>query len=121
MSDVLGVRNRVARIVVGASGAVACIAAGFYLGLICFFQLLAAGSEGSQTFVAADDGTTLMITQDGFDGDSVPFYQPGNGAEWTGCLRATLDPRDGPCTVDAIGSSTLILTCGEQFQVLRRD
>ncbi len=120
---VLGaVRNPVVRIVVGALGAAACIAAGFYLWLICLFHVLAVGLEGSQTFVTADDGTTLMITQDGFDGDSVAFYRPRNGVEWIRLSeRATLDPREGPCTVDAIGSSKLILTCGEQFQVLTRD
>lgn len=116
------VRNRAVRILVGVVGGVAFIAAGLYLGLICFFQLLGAGLEGSQTLVAADDGTTLMITQDGFDGDSVAFYRPGNGVEWIRLPeRATLDPREGPCTIDVIGSSTSVLTCGEQFQVLTRD
>jgi hypothetical protein len=109
------------RVAVGGVGLIACVTGTLYLLVLCWFALLGAGAEGTQTVVSADDGTTVMITQDGFDGDVVNFYDPGHGWEWVRRPEiARLDPRDGPCALSIIDASTLSLTCGPHSQELAR-
>ncbi|MFT4109990.1 hypothetical protein [Propionicimonas sp.] len=101
-------------------GALVWTAGAAFLAIVCYIGLLGVGIEGNQTFLTAEDGTTLMITQDGFDGDMVDFYDPGPG--WTWLRRhgiARVDPHDGPCTLTTT-VSTLTVACGSTTQSIPR-
>jgi hypothetical protein len=109
------------RLAVGGMGLIAYAAGALYLLVVCSVVVLLAGAEGTQTLVSAEDGTTVMITQDGFDGDVVNFYDPVHGWEWARRPElGRLDPREGPCTLKILDTSTLILTCGPHSQELAR-
>lgn len=115
------IRKPLLRAAVGVIGSLAWAVGAFALLVICWFSLFCLGLEGSQTFVTADDGTAVMITQDGFDGDMVDFYDPGPGRWW---IRrddtARIDPRDGHCTLTTT-SATLTVTCGHRRQTIPRN
>lgn len=119
---VLGkIRNGYVRAACGVVGGVAWLAAACYLGLICMFALWGVGWGGTHTVVTAEDGTRLMVTQDGFDGDSVQLYEPLT--PWSWARRSDLmavDPRSGPCSLHVIGPDLLGLSCGTTSQELTR-
>lgn len=111
----------VLRAVIGVLMVLAWVAGALYLAVCCYFGLLAVGIEGTQTFVTAANGTTLMVTQDGFDGDMVDFYEPGPGWSWIRRHEmGTVDPRSGPCTLTTT-DSTLTITCGPHRQTIPRN
>jgi hypothetical protein len=113
--------TRAARVLISALGTVVWSAAACYLGVVCFVLFLADGFAGEQWVVTAQDGTRLMITQDGFDGDVVDFYAHRQGWEWARRPEsAKVDPRQGPCTLVVKNETTLTVTCGSAHQDVSR-
>lgn len=113
--------RRAVRVLIGAVGTGLWSVAAYFLGLLCFCLLLAAGFAGEWGVLTADDGTRLMVTQDGFDGDVVDFYAHRQGWEWV--MRpedVTVDPREGPCTLVVKDRTTLTVTCGSTSQDVSR-
>ena len=113
--------RRAARVLIGVLGTVVWSAAACYLGVLCFLLFLADGFAGEQWVLTAQDGTTLMVTQDGFDGDAVDFYAPRQGWEWARRPEVgTVDPSQGPCALVVKDQTTLTVTCGSTSQDLSR-
>lgn len=66
--------RKIPRRIIGWTTAVAAAAAVPYVGLIVIFTALSAFGIGDTVKVTAVDGQSVLITQDGFDGDSVDIY-----------------------------------------------
>jgi hypothetical protein len=105
--------------VVGA-GAWLCGAA--YLAVLVWMTALGVGGQGTQTVVRGADATTVMVTQDGFDGDTVGIWLPASSVTFVRVPgEGTVDPRSGPCRLDRGTQSQVVLTCGATSQRLGID
>jgi hypothetical protein len=86
------------------------------VGIIFVFAYLGAFGIGDTVKVVAANGQSVLITQDGFDGDSVGIYTKHDELHYRR-LRSAPEisgwPRvkDQDCLLDASGGE-LVLTCG---------
>ncbi|MDQ0672990.1 hypothetical protein QFZ36_000551 [Pseudarthrobacter siccitolerans] len=110
------VPRKVPRRIIGWTTAVAAAAAVPYFGLMFLFAFLGAFGIGDTVKVTAADGRSLLITQDGFDGDSVDIYTEHDGLhykrvrsapEFSGWPRV----KDQNCQLNT-AAGELRLTCG---------
>jgi hypothetical protein len=87
-----------------------------YVGLISVFALLGAVGIADTVKVTAADGRSVLITQDGFDGDRVDIYTEHDELHYKR-IRSAPEisgwPRvkDQDCQLDTAGGE-LRLTCG---------
>ena len=92
-------RWRVMTMVVGGG---AWLYGAAHVAALVIFMVLLIGVEGTQTIARGSDGTMVMITQDGFDGDIVDVWRPSTSVIY---LRepglATVDPRSGRAVLTA--------------------
>ncbi|WP_133831645.1 hypothetical protein [Arthrobacter sp. AG258] len=99
-------------IVGGAAAAATCF------GVVAVFALLEATGIGDTVRLEAVDGRSVLVTQDGFDGDVVDIYTE-NGSFYYKWARSAPElsgwPRvkDRECRLDA-GEAVLLLVCGEK-------
>jgi hypothetical protein len=68
------VQRKVPRRIIGWTATVAAAAASPFICIILLFTLLSAFGIGDTVKVTAADGQSVLITQDGFDGDIVEIY-----------------------------------------------
>lgn len=68
------ISRKVPRRIVGWTTGLAAVAALPYFGLMFVFATLGAFGIGDTTKIVAADGTSVLVSQDGFDGDSVVIY-----------------------------------------------
>lgn len=66
--------KKIPRRIVGWTTGVAATAAVPYLGLLFLFAALGAFGIGDTVKIVAADGTSVLVFQDGFDGDTVIIY-----------------------------------------------
>ena len=110
------------RIVTMALGAGTWLCGAACLAVLGFVTVLAAGFEGTQTIARASDGTIVMVTQDGFDGDIVGIWHQATSVTFVKDLHlSTVDPRSGPCRLDRETQSQMRLTCGSTSQLIGAD
>ncbi|MEV8132916.1 hypothetical protein AB0O54_17430 [Pseudarthrobacter oxydans] len=111
--------KRVPRRTVGWTLGVAAAAAVPYFGLMLLFAGLGAFGTGDTMKIVAADGTSVLVTQDGFDGDGVVLYtqhdeyhykRVRDAPEISGWPRL----KDQECRLESAGGGELQLTCGEQ-------
>jgi hypothetical protein len=110
------IARKVPRRIVAGTTLAAVAAAVPYVGLIFIFAFLGAIGIGDTVKVTAADGRSVMITQDGFDGDSVDVYVEHDGLHYKRVRSAPEIsgwPRvkDQGCQLEALGGE-LQLTCG---------
>jgi hypothetical protein len=92
------------------------------LAVLAFLVVMLGGLEGTQTIARASDGTMVMVTQDGFDGDTVGIWHPVTSVTFVEDLHvSTVNPRSGPCRLDRETESQMKLTCGSTSQLMRAD
>ncbi|MGX9901663.1 hypothetical protein ACW0JT_20495 [Arthrobacter sp. SA17] len=93
-----------------------------YVGLMFVFAALGASGIGDTVKIVAADGTSVLVSQDGFDGDSVDIYtehdelhykRVRNAPEISGWPRV----KDQNCRLDTSGGE-LQLLCGDQTLVV---
>lgn len=91
------------------------------LGCLCLVALFTLSFQKPMTFLTAEDGTTLMFTQDVWMGESVTaYYNPGPGFSWIQRdEHPEIDPLSGPCTLTTAGSM-MTITCGSTRQTMLR-
>ena len=85
------------------------------LALSLFFAFLIAAGIGDQTRFEADDGQSVVLTQDGYDGDSVSVYTEHGSFHYVynrraGELSGFPRVKDQACELIA-SEGTLLLTC----------
>lgn len=89
-----------------------------YFGLMFLFAALGAFGIGDTTKIVAADGTSVLVSQDGFDGDSVVIYaehdeyhykRVRDAPEISGWPRV----KDQGCRLDT-ADDALQLICGEK-------
>ena len=92
-----------------------------YLAVLAFLIVMLGGLEGSQTIVRGSDGSRVMITL-AYDGDVGGVWRPATSFTY---LQepgaATVDPWSGPCRLDRVMESQLMLTCGSTSQLMSAD
>lgn len=87
--------------------------------MMAFIVLSSVGLAGDQVRVEADDGRSVVLTQDGFDGDRVDVYTrqgpftyvrtgPADG------LSSFPRVKDRDCALDSADEGSLLLTCGTE-------
>lgn len=108
--------RKIPRRIIGWIIAVAAAAAVPYVSLIFIFTALGAFGIGDTVKVVAADGQSVLITQDGFDGDSVDIYTEHEELHYKRVRRAPEIsgwPRvkDQNCRLEAVGGE-LQLICG---------
>lgn len=109
------IARKIPRRIVGWTTVAAVAAAVPYFGLMFLFACLGAFGIGDTVKITAADGQSVLITQDGFDGDSVDIYTEHDELHYK---RARSAPeisgwprvKDQNCRLDA--ASELQLTCG---------
>ncbi|MCQ6272839.1 hypothetical protein M8J71_20485 [Pseudarthrobacter sp. R1] len=110
------IARKIPRRIVGWTTAVAVAAAVPYFGLIFLFACLGAFGIGDTVKITAADGQSVLVTQDGFYGDSVDIYSEHDehhykwvrsAPEISGWPRV----KDQNCRLDT-ASGELRLTCG---------
>ncbi|MET3934929.1 hypothetical protein [Arthrobacter sp. OAP107] len=103
------------RLGVGWTAGLAVAAAVPYLGIILIFAFLGAVGIGDDVRITAGDGSSVLISQDGFDGDRVIIYaqhdeyhykRVRNAPEIAGWPRV----KDQDCRLETGEATTL--TCG---------
>lgn len=103
-----------------AVGAVLAVTVGLTALVVVFVMGWFSGFLLSGTILTVDGpgGVTRVVTQDGFDGDSVVVYRPlarfiylrESGDEGP----ISLDPRRGPCSItEQLATDKLVLLCGD--------
>ncbi|MGZ4698076.1 MAG: hypothetical protein ACXVY4_11445 [Oryzihumus sp.] len=108
------------RLITAVLGAGAWLCGAAYLALLVLMAVVGAG--GRQQVVRAADGTTIMVTQDGFDGDFVGIWRPASSVVFVQePVDVTVDPSSGPCRLDRESESQVMLTCGATSQPLAID
>jgi hypothetical protein len=110
------IHRKVPRHIVGWTTGVAATAAVPYLGLMFLFATLGAFGIGDTVKVVAADGTSVLVTQDWFDGDSVVIYTEHDELHYKRARDAP-EISGGPRVKDQncrLGSADgeLRLTCG---------
>ncbi|MBT2550589.1 hypothetical protein [Arthrobacter sp. ISL-65] len=101
---------------IGWTTGMAAAAAVPYLGLVLVFAYLGAVGIGDTVKVVAADGQSVLVTQDGFDGDIVDIYTEHDEFHYKWARRAPEIsgwPRvkDQDCRLDATGGG-LQFACG---------
>ena len=87
------------------------------------------GFAGTSTVVHGSGGVTRLVTQDGFDGDTVLVWRPVGPTTWVlapdpPAAVTSLDPRRGPCSIREDGPARggdparSLLVCGDTSQPL---
>ncbi|WP_457950171.1 hypothetical protein ACTAQI_06035 [Pseudarthrobacter sp. alpha12b] len=109
----------VPRRIVGWTTGVVAAAAVPYLGLMCLFAVLGAYGIGDTVRVTARDGQSVLVTQDGFDGDTVHIYTEHDGLHYKRVRSAPEIsgwPRvkDQNCRLEAAAGEELRLKCGDK-------
>jgi hypothetical protein len=110
------IASKALRRTVGWTTVAAAAAAVPYVGLISVFALLGAVGIADTVKVTAADGRSVLITQDGFDGDRVDIYTEHDELHYKR-IRSAPEisgwPRvkDQDCQLDTAGGE-LRLTCG---------
>ena len=104
------------RLAVGWMAGLAVAAAAPYLGIMMFFAFLGAVGIGDDVKIAAADGSSLLVSQDGFDGDSVVIYAEHDDYHYKLVRRAPEIagwPRvkDQGCRLES--GAAMTLTCGD--------
>lgn len=116
------VPRKVARRVTGWAAALAALAALPFAGVILVVAYLGAFGAGDTVKVVAADGQAVLVTQDGFDGDSVDIYRmqdefhykwARSAPEIAGWPRV----KDQDCHLDT-ADGELLLTCGPTVLVV---
>lgn len=111
-------RRRPVRRLAGWATAVGAAAAAPCLGVVFAFAVLGATGIGDTVRLEAADGRSVLVTQDGFDGDVVDIYTEygsfrykwaRSAPELSGWPRVT----DQACRLDA-GEPGLRLVCGDK-------
>lgn len=109
----------VPRRIIGWSTGVAAAAAVPYFGLVFLFAALGAYGINETVKVTATDGQSVLVTQDGFDGDTVHIYtehdelhykRVRNAPELSGWPRV----KDQNCRLEAAAGEELRLKCGDK-------
>ena len=116
------IQRKLPRRLTGWTTAVAAAAVVPYVGIIFVFAYLGAVGIGDTVKVVAADGRSVLITQDGFDGDSVDIYTEHDDLHYK---RARSAPeisgwprvKDQNCRLEAAGDE-LRLMCGATTFVL---
>ncbi|ACL40083.1 hypothetical protein Achl_2115 [Pseudarthrobacter chlorophenolicus A6] len=110
--------RKVLRRTVGWTTGLAAAAALPFLGIVLIFAILGAVGIGDDVKVAAADGQSVLLVQDGFDGDAVDIYTPHDSLHYKWSRRADelggwprVKDQDCQLHSDATG---LHLTCGAQ-------
>lgn len=110
------VPKKVPRRIIGWTTGVAAVGAVPFFGLTFLFAVLGAFGIGDTVKIVAADGTSVLVTQDGFDGDTVTIYtqhdeyhykRVRDAPEISGWPRV----KDQNCRLDAAGQE-LQLRCG---------
>lgn len=118
------IARKVPRRIIGWTTGGAAAAAVPYVGLIFIFAFLGALGIGDTIKVTAMDGQSVLITQDGFDGDSVDIYiehdelhykRARSAPEISGWPRV----KDQGCRLDTAGDE-LQVTCGAKRLDIRK-
>jgi hypothetical protein len=108
--------RKIPRRIVGWTTVAAVAAAAPYFGLVFLFACLGAFGIGDTVKITSADGPSVLITQDGFDGDNVDIYtkhdelhykRVRSAPEISGWPRV----KDQNCLIATAGSE-LLLTCG---------
>lgn len=116
------ISRKVPRRIVGWTTGVAAAAAVPYFGLMFLFAALGAFGIGDTTKIVAADGTSVFVSQDGFDGDTVVIYtehdeyhykRVRDAPEISGWPRV----KDQGCRLDTADDG-LQLICGEKAVVV---
>lgn len=114
--------KKIPRRTVGWITGMAAAAAAPYVSLMFLFAALGAFGIGDTVKITAADGRAVLVTQDGFDGDSVDIYtehdelhykRVRNAPEISGWPRV----KDQNCRLDTSGGE-LQLLCGDQTLVV---
>ncbi|MDQ1058440.1 hypothetical protein QFZ23_002341 [Arthrobacter globiformis] len=114
--------RKIPRRIIGWTAVAAVAAAVPYFGLMFLFAYFGAFGIGDTVKITAADGRSVLITQDGFDGDSVDIYteqdehrykRVRSAPEISGWPRVT----DQNCRLDTAGDQ-LRVTCGTKTLVL---
>ncbi|WP_155845124.1 hypothetical protein [Arthrobacter sp. 135MFCol5.1] len=112
------IRRRAVRRLAGWATVGGAAAAATCFGVVAAFALLEATGIGDTVRLEAADGRSVLVTQDGFDGDVVDIYTE-NGSfryKWARSapeLSGWPRVRDRECRLDA-GEAVLRLVCGEK-------
>ncbi len=112
------IRRRAVRRLAGWTTVGGAAAAATCFGVVAVFALLEATGIGDTVRLEAVDGRSVLVTQDGFDGDVVDIYTE-NGSFYYKWARSAPElsgwPRvkDRECRLDA-GEAVLRLVCGEK-------
>ncbi|MET3172823.1 UNVERIFIED_ORG: hypothetical protein ABIB52_000651 [Arthrobacter sp. UYCu721] len=110
------IARKIPRRIIGWTTAAAVTAAVPYFGLMFLFAYFGAFGIGDTVKITAADGPSVLITQDGFDGDSVDIYtehdelhykRVRSAPEISGWPRV----KDQNCRLNTAGGA-LRLTCG---------
>jgi hypothetical protein len=119
------IHRKVPRRIVGWTTGVAAVAAVPYFGLMFLFAALGAFGIGDAVKITAADGQSVLVTQDGFDGDTVDIYtqhdelhykRVRSAPEISGWPRV----KDQNCRLDSAGDE-LRLICGEKRLVVEEE
>jgi hypothetical protein len=107
--------RKVPRRIIGWTAVAAAAAAVPYFCLMFFFLVLGAFGIGDTVKITAADGQSVLITQDGFDGDSVDIYAEHDEYRYTRIRRAYElggwpRVKDQSCQLATVDG--LRLTCG---------
>lgn len=115
------IQTRRARVGFGVLAVLIWVVGVLVLGCLCLVALFTLSFQTPMTFITAEDGTTLMFTQDVWMGESVTaYYDPGPGFSWIQREEnPEVDPLSGPCTLTTAGS-TMTITCGSTRQTMLR-
>lgn len=111
------ISRKVLRRTVGWATALTAAAALPYLGITLIFAFLGAVGIGDDVKVVATDGTNVLVSQDGFDGDSVDIYTEHDEYHYKWVHRAYElgggwpRVKDQNCRVEAAAAGSR-LTCG---------
>lgn len=112
------IRKKIPRRTVGWTIGVAVAVAVPYFGVMLLFAALGAFGIGDTTKIVAADGTSVLVSQDGFDGDSVVIYaehdefhykRVRDAPEIAGWPRV----KDQDCRLQTAGNG-LLLICGDK-------
>lgn len=119
------VPRKVTRRVIGWTTTVAAAAGSPFIGIIFLFTLLSACGIGDTVKVTAADGQSVLITQDGFDGDLVEIYTEHDRLHYKrvrGALEISRWPRvkDQNCRLDT-ADNKLQLLCGDKTVAVEQD
>jgi hypothetical protein len=114
--------KKIPRRIAGWITGLAAAAAVPYFGLMFLFATLGAFGIGDTVKIVAADGTSVLVTQDGFDGDIVDIYTQHDELHYKRVRdvpEISRWPRvkDQNCRLDTAGGE-LQLSCGDQTLIV---